>query len=85
MQGWESSQIRMWKTRADALAHSVDLDEAGDTGNLSGDNEFRIRRDKPKDVPPSLMTGFESALRAAAFSSSTAISYGALRPGTHFM
>ena len=35
--GWESSQIKMWKTRADAPAHSVDLDEAGDTGNLSGD------------------------------------------------
>src|SRR5258708_38245945 len=42
----------------------------------------RVRR---RNVPPSLMTGFESALRTAASSSSTAISYGALRPGTRFM
>jgi hypothetical protein len=46
---------------------------------------FGYVRVREKNVPPSLMTGFDSALRVAASSSSTAISYGALRPGTRFM
>lgn len=75
----------MWRTPADVPGHSVDLGEAGDTESLSKDNQFEVQTNNPKNVPPSLITGFESALRAAAFSSSTASSYGALRPGTHFM
>jgi hypothetical protein len=75
----------MWRTPADVPGHSVDLGEAGDTENLSEVISLWCRQITRENVPPSLITGFESALRAAAFSSSTASSYGALRPGTHFM
>lgn len=75
----------MWRTPADVPGHSVDLGEAGDTENLSKVISLWYRQITRENVPPSLITGFESALRAAAFSSSTASSYGALRPGTHFM
>ena len=44
-----SNQIRMWKTRADAPAHSADLDGAGDTGNLAGDNQSRIHTDNTNE------------------------------------
>ena len=80
-------RIRTWKTRAVAPACSVEVGGVGDTGNLSEGYQFGITfaADHKKNVPPSLITGFESALRAAASSSSTATSYGALRPGTRFM
>lgn len=78
----------MWKTRAVAPACSVGVGGVGDTGNLSEGYEFGITcgaNNAENNVPPSLITGFESALRLAASSSSTATSYGALRPGTRFM
>ena len=38
----ECARIKMWKTRAVALACSVEVGGVGDTGNLSEDNQLGI-------------------------------------------